>query len=149
MRAPARSRLVLVIGVVMFVDTMFYAVIAPLLPGLAHELRLSKLSAGLLTASYAIGTLAGSLPAGVLVVRAGPRPAVCTGLALLIGSTLAFGFLHTIVALDMARLVEGVGAACSWAGGLAWIAAETPVQRRGAMMGRAMGTAIGAPCSVR
>jgi MFS family permease len=143
MRAPARPRLVLVIGVVMFVDTMLYAVIAPLLPGLAHELRLSKLSAGLLTASYAIGTLAGSLPAGVLVVRAGPRTAVCTGLALLVSSTLAFGLLHNLVALDLARFVEGVGGACSWSGGLAWIAAETPTHRRGAMMGRAMGAAIG------
>ncbi|MDT5026220.1 MAG: hypothetical protein QOE61_2646 [Micromonosporaceae bacterium] len=133
----------LTIGVVVFVDTMFYAVIAPLLPGLVHELRLSKLSAGLLTASYAIGTLVGSLPAGVLAVRAGPRPTVCTGLALLVSSTLAFGLLHTVVALDIARFIEGVGGACSWAGGLAWIAGETPADRRGAMMGRAMGAAIG------
>ena len=133
----------LIVGVVMFVDTMLYAVIAPLLPGLAHELRLSKLSAGLLTASYAIGTLVGSLPGGVLAVRAGPRTTVCAGLALLAGSTLAFGLLHDIVALDLARFVEGVAGACSWAGGLAWIAGETPLERRGAMMGRAMGAAIG------
>ena len=44
---PAERRLVLVIGAVVFVDTMFYAAIAPLLPTLAHQLHLSKLSAGL------------------------------------------------------------------------------------------------------
>ncbi len=47
-----RPSLVLVIGTVVFVDTLFYSVLAPLLPGLVHELGLSKLSAGLLTASY-------------------------------------------------------------------------------------------------
>jgi MFS family permease len=134
---------VLVISAVVFVDTMFYAVIAPLLPGLAHELRLSKLSAGLMTASYPIGTLLGSLPGGVLAVRAGPRFTVCTGLALLGCSTIAFGFLHDAAALDLARFVEGAGGACSWAGGLAWIVAETPADRRGAMIGRALGAAIG------
>ena len=138
----AERRLVLVVSAVMFIDTMFYAVIAPLLPGLAHELRLSKLSAGVMTASYPIGMLLGSLPGGVLAVRAGPRFTVCTGLALLACSTVAFGFLDTPVTLDGARLVEGVGGACSWAGGIAWIAAETPLTRRGAMIGRAVGAAV-------
>jgi predicted MFS family arabinose efflux permease len=136
-------RLVLVVSAVVFVDTMFYAVIAPLLPSLAHELHLSKLSAGLMTASYAIGTLAGSLPGGILAVRAGPKFTVCVGLALLACSTVAFALLHNAALLDVARFVEGVGGACSWAGGLAWIVAETPADRRGAMIGRALGAAIG------
>jgi MFS family permease len=137
------GRLVLVIGAVVFLDTMFYAVLAPLLPSLAHELHLSKLSAGVLTASYAIGTLIGSLPGGVLAARAGPRITVCIGLALLACSTIAFGFLGSVVALDVARFVEGLGGACSWAGGIAWIVAETPPDRRGTMIGRALAAAIG------
>jgi MFS family permease len=132
-----------VIGAIVFGDTMFYAAIAPLLPTLAHELHLSKLSAGVMTASYPLGTLLGSLPGGVLAARAGPKTAVCAGLALLAGSTLAFGFLHQALLLDVARLVEGVGGACSWAGGIAWIAAETPPERRGARIGGALGAAIG------
>jgi MFS family permease len=142
-RGGAERRLVLVIGAVMFVDTMFYAVIAPLLPGLAHELRLSKLSAGLMTASYPIGMLLASLPGGVLAARAGPRFTVCAGLALLACATIAFAFLRNAAALDAARFVEGVGGACSWAGGLAWVAAETAPDRRGEMMGWAVGAAIG------
>lgn len=141
--AHAERRLVLVIGAVVFVDTMFYAVIAPLLPGLSHELHLSKLSAGVMTASYPVGTLLGSLPGGVLAVRAGPRVTVCAGLALLGCSTIGFGVLHSAATLDGARFVEGVGGACSWAGGLAWIVAETPVERRGTMIGRALAAAIG------
>ncbi len=133
----------LVIGAIVFVDTMFYAAIAPLLPTLAKSLHLSKLSAGLMTASYPIGTLVGSLPGGVLAARAGPRFTVCAGLSLLAGSTLAFGFLHQAGALDAARFVEGVGGACSWAGGLAWIIAQAPPDRRGALIGSVLGAAIG------
>jgi MFS family permease len=47
-----------------------------------------------------------------------------------------------VVALDLARLIEGVGGACSWAGGLAWIVSVTPVQQRGTAIGRALAAAI-------
>ena len=136
------QRLVIVIGAVVFVDTMFYAVLSPLLPGLVHELRMSKLSAGVLTASYPLGTLLGSLPGGVLAARAGPRFTVWTGLTLMACSTLAFGFLHSAVALDLARFIEGAGGACSWAGGIAWLVAETSAARRGEVIGQALGAAI-------
>jgi MFS family permease len=135
-------RLVLVIGAIVFVDTMFYAAIAPLLPKLAAEFHLSKLSAGVMTASYALGTLLGSIPGGVLAARAGPKPTVFAGLSLLALSTLAFGLLDNAVLLDVARFVEGVGGACSWAGGLAWIVAEAPPARRGGLIGAALGAAI-------
>ncbi|HEX4467123.1 MAG TPA: MFS transporter [Solirubrobacteraceae bacterium] len=141
--ATVERRLVLVISAVVFVDTMFYAVIAPLLPTLARELQLSKLSAGVMTASYPVGTLLGSLPGGVVAARVGPKPTVAAGLALLAGSTVAFALLHDAVSLDCARFVEGVGGAFSWAGGLAWIVAETPSERRGALIGQALGAAIG------
>jgi MFS family permease len=134
--------LVLVVGAIVFADTMFYAAIAPLLPTLAHQLHLSKLSAGVMTASYPLGTLLGSIPGGVLAARAGPKTTVCAGLALLGASTLAFGFLHNALLLDLARLIEGIGGACSWAGGLAWIVAEAPADRRGALIGGALGAAI-------
>jgi MFS family permease len=139
----AERRLVLVIGAVVFVDTMFYAAIAPLLPGLASELHLSKLSAGAMTAAYPAGTLVGSIPGGMLAARYGPKLAVIAGLTLLACSTLAFGFLHNAAALDAARFAEGLGGACSWAGGLAWIVAEAPPGRRGALIGSALGAAIG------
>jgi MFS family permease len=141
-RNSTERRLVLVIGAVVFVDTMFYAAIAPLLPSLVRGLHMSKFSAGVLTASYPIGTLVGSVPGGVLAVRAGPRFTVLVGLALLGCSTLAFGFVNTPAALDAARFIEGVGGACSWAGGLSWIVAEAAPERRGALIGGALGTAI-------
>src|ERR1700756_5000527 len=115
-RVSVERRLILVVGAVVFVDTMFYAAIAPLLPSLAHSLHLSKLSAGVMTASYPIGTLVAAVPSGILAARVGPKRTVYLGLGLLACSTLAFGFLENVLLLDLARFVEGVGGACSWAG---------------------------------
>lgn len=136
-------RLVIVVGAVVFFDTMFYAAITPLLPTLAHELHLSKFSAGVMTAAYPAGTLAGSLPGGILAVRIGAKRTVYAGLLLLAVSTLAFGFLQNAILLDAARFIEGLGGACSWAGGLAWLVSEAPPERRGSVMGTALGTAVG------
>lgn len=137
------ERLVLVVSIAVFIDTMFYAVISPLLPELTHQLHLSKLSAGVMTASYPAGMLLGSLPGGALAVRTGPRFTVCVGLVLLVASTVGFGWFDSASALDLARFVEGFGGACSWAGGIAWIVAATPAQRRGAVIGRTVAWAIG------
>lgn len=133
----------LVVSAAVFIDTMFYAVISPLLPELSHQLALSKLSAGVMTASYPAGMLIGSLPGGVLTVRTGPRFTVCVGLVMLAASTVAFGWLNSAPGLDLARFVEGVGGACSWAGGIAWLVAATPLERRGAVLGNALAMAIG------
>jgi MFS family permease len=134
---------VLVVSAAVFIDTMFYAVISPLLPELSHQLALSKLSAGVMTASYPAGMLVGSLPGGMLAVRTGPRFSVCVGLLMLVVSTVAFGWLNSAPGLDLARFMEGVGGACSWAGGIAWLVAATPVERRGAVIGNALALAIG------
>jgi MFS family permease len=142
-RDPAfERRLLLLVSAVVFVDTMFYAVIAPLLPKLVHELHLTKLSAGLLTASYPVGTLLGALPGGLAAARWGPKATVTTGLTLLAASTVAFAFLHDVVLLDCARVVQGVGGSYSWAGGLAWLVDETSPERRGALIGKALAAAV-------
>ena len=46
--------------------------------------------------------------------------------SLLVVSSLVFGHAETIVVLDAARFVQGMGGACSWAGGLAWLIRVRP-----------------------
>jgi MFS family permease len=135
-------RLVLLVGAIVLVDTMFYAAVTPLLPTLADQLGLGKNGAGVLTGAYAAGTLLGSLPAGWLIARAGVRPTVLLGLTLMAAAGLAFAFADTVVVLDAARFVQGIGGACSWAGGMAWIAQTAPRERRGELLGAAMSAAI-------
>ncbi|HET9720046.1 MAG TPA: MFS transporter [Solirubrobacteraceae bacterium] len=108
-RRSGLARLTLLVGAAVLLDTTFYAVVAPLLPGLTHSLHLSKLGAGVLTASYPAGMLLASIPGGVLAVRWGPRAAVCIGLGLLFCSTVAFALLRSAPGIDAARFAEGVG----------------------------------------
>jgi MFS family permease len=132
-----------VAGAVVFFDTVFYAAVVPLLPTLTRELRLTKASAGVLTAAYAAGTLVGSLPGGMLAERAGPRVTLFTGLTLMGGSSLAFGLLDNVALLDAARFIQGVGGACTWAGSMVWLIVESPADRRGSAIGGALAAGIG------
>src|SRR5436190_7446412 len=130
------------VAAIVLVDTMFYAATAPLLPYYSHHFHLAKSAAGVLAGAYAAGTLIGSIPAGWLAARIGVRRAILTGLSLMIASSIAFGFARSILVLDVARFVQGVGGAASWAAGLAWLIARAPSTRRAEMIGTALAAAI-------
>ncbi len=135
-------RLFPLVAAVIMLDTMFYAAITPLLPEYADDLGLSKTGAGVLTASYAAGTLIAALPSGFLAARIGSRQAMLVGLGLIAVSSVAFAFAKTVVILDVARFAEGVGGACAWTGGLTWLMTAAPVERRGEIIGAALAAAI-------
>ena len=135
-------RLFVLVAAVILVDTMFYAAIVPLLPTYADDLGLSKTAAGVLSASYAAGTLLAAIPAGFFAARVGVRPAMLVGLGMLAFSSAAFAFADDIVVLDLARFAQGLGGACAWTGGLTWIMASAPKERRGEMIGSVLAVAI-------
>ena len=135
-------RLFMLVAAVILLDTSFYAAITPLLPGYADDLNLSKAAAGVLSASYAAGTLLAALPSGWLAARIGFRRAMVVGLSLIGASSVVFAFANTVAVLDLARFAEGVGGACAWTGGLAWLIAAAPDDRRGEVIGAALAAAI-------
>jgi MFS family permease len=135
-------RLLLLVGAIVLVDLMFYAAIVPLLPWYEDRFELSKTGAGVLAGSYAAGTLLGSLPSGWLAQRLGCRPTVLIGLGLLSVSSVGFAFGQTIEMLDAMRFLQGVGGACSWAGGLGWLISAAPADERGATIGKALSAAL-------
>jgi MFS family permease len=136
-------RLFALVATIVLVDTMFFAALTPLLPHYADELDLTKSAAGILGGAYAAGALFGSFPGGWLTARVGVRRTVLIGLALMGGSSVAFAFGGNLVVLDVARFVQGVGGACMWTGGLAWLIAVSPRERRGELIGSALAAAIG------
>lgn len=135
-------RLLLLVGAIVLVDLMFYAAITPLLPWYSDRFGLSKTGAGVLAGSYAAGTLLGALPSGWLTTRLGARPTVLIGLALMAISSVGFAFGQSIVVLDAMRFLQGLGGACSWAGGLGWLLSVAPPDRRGETIGKAMGAVL-------
>jgi len=125
-----------------FFDVAFFAAIAPLLPEYVDELGLSKAEAGILSAAYAAGTLVGSLPAGYVASRMGPRRTVIVGLLLLGFASFVFGFGEEIYLLDGARFVQGIAGALIWSGALTWLIGASPEDKRGSVIGTALGTAV-------
>lgn len=135
-------RLVLLVSAVVLVDTMLYAALTPLLPEYVERFGLSKAGAGLLVSAYAVGILGSALPAGLLAARLGPKLGVLAGLTLMALSSLGYALADSPWSLGAARLAQGVGSALSWAGALAWLVGATPRDRRGEMLGTALGAAV-------
>jgi MFS family permease len=135
-------RLVLLVGAVVFADTMLFAALVPLLAGYADEHDLSKAGAGVLVAAYPAGALIGALPGGLAATRLGPKHAVVAGVALMSLASLGFAAADSPATLGLARVVQGFGSALSWSGALAWLISATPRERRGEMVGTAIGAAI-------
>jgi MFS family permease len=125
-----------------FFDVVFFSAIAPLLPDYVSDLGLSKAQAGVLSASYAAGTLAFSLPAGLVAASFGPRRTVIVGLLLLGVASVAFGFANEFLLLDAARFAQGGAGALIWSGALTWLISASPPERRGSVIGTALGTAV-------
>lgn len=135
-------RLLALVGAIVFVDTMFFAALTPLLPDYAERFDLSKVGAGLLSAAYPAGALVGGIPSGLAVARFGARTTAVGGLLTMSVTTVAFGFAGSVWLLDTARFVQGFASACAWTAALSWLVSAAPATRRGALIGSAMALAI-------
>jgi MFS family permease len=135
-------RLLLLVCAVVWVDTMLYAALTPLLPHFTHTLHLSKAGAGVLVAADGAGALVGGLPGGAAAARLGPRRAVLAGLTLMGLASLGFAFAHGFWPLAVARFLQGCASGFTWAGAFAWLLAAAPRQRRGELIGTALGAAV-------
>jgi len=124
-----------------FLDTVGYGIIIPVVPQYATLLGASPGGVGLIFAAYSLTLLLGSLPAGRLADRHGRRGPVVGGMAGLALATLAFAQAHSYWMLLLSRLLQGLAASATWTAGLAMIADMYP-ERQGEKLGLAM-TAMG------
>ncbi|HSC03374.1 MAG TPA: MFS transporter [Solirubrobacteraceae bacterium] len=138
---PERRTIVL-ISVLLGFESVLYSVITPVLPHYAHAFGASKPAIGLLAASYPAGMLPGALLGGWIAARAGVRRTTALGLLLFTGAIVAFGFGSDLIALDVLRFVQGIACGFIWGGGLAWVIAIAPRERRGEVLGAVFAAAI-------
>ena len=104
-----RPPILLLVSVIVFVDTMLFAAIIPLVPELTDRLELSTVAAGLLVGAYGAGAVAAGIPSGYIAERLGPRTTVVVGLLVLAAATGAFAVAESALALGLARLVRERG----------------------------------------
>ena len=135
-------RLLLLVGGIVFVDTMFFVALTPLLPDYAEDYDLSKAGVGILAGAYPIGALLGGIPGGLATARFGARPTTIAGVLVIALTTMVFATGNSIVVLDVARFAQGFGSAFAWTAGLTWLVGATPADRRGQTIGLAMAAAI-------
>jgi MFS family permease len=136
-------RLLILTSAIVFIDTLFFAALTPLLPRYAETLDLGKTGAGVLAAAYPAGAFVGAIPSGIVATRAGVKPTVVIGLTAVALCTVLFGIVSEPWQLAVVRFVQGLASAFSWTGALAWLVAKTPAERRGSVIGTAFAAAVG------
>jgi multidrug resistance protein len=124
----------------MFVDSLLYSVIVPVLPVYADQLDASTTAIGALYAMYAIGLVVAAPVLGRWSDRVGRRKAVLLGSAGIVVTTALYAVAGTFPLLVAARVLQGVAAAAVWTAGIALVAETVPEHR----VGRAMGTVMAA-----
>jgi len=135
-------RTIFLIGVLLGFEAVLYSVLTPVLPHYAHAFRASKPAIGVLAAAYPAGMILGSLLGGWIAARAGVRRTTVLGLLLFTVAIVPFGFGSDLAVLDGLRVVQGIACGCIWGGGLAWVIAIAPRERRGAVLGSVLASAV-------
>jgi MFS family permease len=136
------QRIVVLVRTLLLFESAMYSAVTPVLPHYAHALHAGKPAVGVLTAAYPAGIVPGSLLGAWIAHRAGVRRTTLIGLLLFAVSIAGFGFGTDIVTLDALRFVQGAGCGFIWGGGLTWVIAVSPRERRGAVLGSVFGAAI-------
>jgi len=132
-----------VVATAFALESALYSTLAALLPHYEREFDLSTLASGILAGCYSGGMVVGILVAGLWVSdRFGVRRTAIAGCAMLAVASVGFGAASALPALELARLIQGIGAGLVWCSLLNWLIAMVPAASRGAALGAAMGAGV-------
>jgi MFS family permease len=127
----AGRRLMVLVMLLVTADLTLWSAVVPLLPHYRGALHLSTAQAGLVLAAFSAAVVVVAVPAGHLADRLGPKRVTAAGVAAMLLATVLLGVAQNLGELLLARTIQGAADAAVWTAGVAWVAAETPVDRRG------------------
>lgn len=133
------TSLLLLVCLVIFIDSVGYGVVVPVLPLYAQKLGVSDFANGFLFATYAIALLAGAIPAGLLSDRWGRKPFILFGMFAMTGAFIFYALAGSYRVLVVARVLDGLTAAATWSAGLALLGDRLEESEMGLKMGYAIG----------
>lgn len=103
----------------------------PVLPLYASSFGVSYGLVGLVLAGQGIGTLAGDLPAGVLISKFGRKWSMLIGIGFMVLFTLALSWAQTFPELVIYTIMMGAGSSLWNVARHAYLTDATPIDRRG------------------
>jgi multidrug resistance protein len=130
--------LLLLVSLVIFLDSVGYGVVVPVLPLYAKTLRASEFQIGFLFATYAIALLLGAIPFGILSDRVGRKPFVLFGMFAMSGAFVFYALATSYATLVIARILDGLTAAATWSAGLALLGDRFEESEMGEKVGYAI-----------
>jgi DHA1 family tetracycline resistance protein-like MFS transporter len=107
-KPPRKSSAVLIVFLTVFIDLLGFGIVIPLLPLYAEHYRPSPLQFGLLMSSYSLMQFIFAPILGRLSDRIGRRPVLLVSLLGTVIGYLIFAFAHTLTALFVARILDGI-----------------------------------------
>jgi MFS transporter, DHA1 family, solute carrier family 18 (vesicular amine transporter), member 1/2 len=138
-RIVGGTPLLLLVSLVIFLDSVGYGVVVPVLPIYARTLGVSDFGNGFLFATYAIALFLGAIPAGMLSDRFGRKPFILFGMFAMSAAFVFYAFATSYLMLVVARVMDGLTAAATWSAGLALLGDRFESREMGAKMGYAIG----------
>ena len=136
-----------------FVDMIGFAIVLPILPFYALDLKASPFQIGLITAAFSAAQILSAPIWGRVSDRYGRRPALLIGLMAAAAAYVVFGLAHSLWILFLSRLIQGAGGGTTGvanayiadsvepadrARALGWLSAATSA---GVMLGPVIGSA--------
>ena len=134
-------RLITLVCALVVCDLALWSAIVPLLPYYRRQLGLTTLQVGWMLAAFSVAVVVVAVPIGHLADRWGARRVTAVGAVAMAGSTVGLALAGSFAELVAARALQGGADAAVWGGGLAWVAARSPVERRGETVGYAQAAA--------
>jgi MFS family permease len=114
-----------------FVDSLLYGVIIPVIPLYAEDWGASHTELGIFFSIYSIGLILASVPLGIISDRKGRKAFLVGGMFALTFANLAYALSDTMGEVMICRALQGISAAATYTCGLSLISDLSPSEVRG------------------